>query len=135
MIIPTNMANLEDLGEVTGRTMEDYDLSQLLFMIKVRVKTRLANKVDSIDFQEDPLNNFRDGFRFVVRKNGKAFVSPIIDFYCNLIPCDVKKVRHGKLYELFLGEELVYDCRRYVENIIDIHCIAVEDKLQEYNLH
>jgi hypothetical protein len=134
MLTPTDNSRLEDLGRQQQRNLDEFSLRQMLTIVRVEINCRLKDKVDSIHFEEDPLFNFRDGFRFLVRKGGKCFVSPIIDFYSNDITADVKKVKRGKLEEFLFGEEYVYDCSRYIKNIINIHCDEVERVIKKYNL-
>jgi len=135
MLRPSNISVLEDLGRQDTRTVDELTLSQILSVVKNEIKIRLKNKVDSIHFQDDPFFNFRDGFRFSVRKNGKCFVSPVIDLYSDLITTDVKKVKKSKFSEFFCGVEYVYDCSGFIKNIINLHCDSVEEKLIEYGLY
>ena len=134
MLTPMPNYNLEDLGRKEQRTLEDWELAQLLSIIKAMIEANLRDKVDSIHFQEDPLYGFRDGFRFSVRKGGKCFVSSLIDFYINSITTDVKKVKKGKIEEFLTGVKYVYDCSGYIKNIVGMHCDEVERVIKKHNL-
>lgn len=132
MLTPTPNYKLEDLGRQEQRVLDDCDLAQLLSVVKARIKAKLIDKVDSIHFQEDPLFNFRGGFRFSVMKWGRCFVSPVVDFYINSITTDVKKVNKSGVAEFFGGVEYVYDCSGYIENIIDMHVEEVERVIDKF---